>query len=175
MSLFSKVANFLTGGIGGKIADKIINQFPDKLSDAEKAKIKEAIIEATREHELKLLELAKDDEVRFNERIKEMEGTAKDLQQFGFFGKVIVFLRGMQRPLWGYAVLIMDFFVFSGRWNLHQLAEATGNNTISLNLESAFWLINFLVLGFLFGERAMKNVLPLMKGLQVGGNNPPSQ
>jgi hypothetical protein len=39
---------------------------------------------------------------------------------------------------------------FMGRW---QLSEAQ---------ESALWVINFLVLGFLFGERAVQNVAPLI-------------
>ena len=165
MSFFSKVTDFLTGGIGSKIVDKVLKQFPDRLSDAEKAKIKAAIVEATREHELKLLELAKEQDEIFNQRIKELEGTASDLKQFGIIGKTIIFLRGAQRPLWGYSVLFMDFMVYSGKWRMYELAQKVGDNTIGTNIESAFWVINFLVLGFLFGERALKNVLPLFKGL----------
>lgn len=59
----------------------------------------------------------------------------------------------------------MDFMVFSGAWKIDEFVKIVGNNTIGTNIESAFWMINFLVLGFLFGERAMKNVLPLFKGL----------
>ena len=33
----------------------------------------------------------------------------------------------------------------------------------NLDLQSAFWVINFLVLGFLFGERAMRNVMPFFQ------------
>ena len=165
MSFFSAITNFLTGGLGGKIADKVMAQFPDKLSEADQAAIRAAVVQATREHELKLLELAREQDEEFNTRIKEMEGTAKDLQQFGLFGKIIVFLRGAQRPIWGYTVMLMDVMVFSGKWNLAELSQTVGNTTVGTNIESAFWLINFLVLGFLFGERAMKNVLPLMKGL----------
>ena len=168
MSFFTKVTEFLTGGFGNKIVDKVLKQFPDKLSDAEKAKIQAAIIEATREHEMELLKFAKEQEEEFNRRIIEMEGTAKDLSQFGWFGRVIIFLRGAQRPLWGYSVLVMDFMVFSGRWDLEKFAADIGNNAVGSNISSAFWVINFLVLGFLFGERAMKNVLPLFKGLQTG-------
>lgn len=165
MSFFEKVTNFLTGGIGSKIIDKVLKQIPDKLSDTEKAQIQSAIVDATREHEMKLLEFAKEQDEDFNLRIKELEGTASDLKQFGLIGRIIVFLRGTQRPLWGYSVLYMDFMVFSGKWKIHEMAQKVGDNTIGSNIESAFWVINFLVLGFLFGERAMKNVLPLFKGL----------
>ncbi len=165
MSFFAKITDFLTNGIGSKIVEKVLKQFPDRLSGAEKAEIQSAIIKATREHEMKLLELAKEQDENFNQRIKELEGTASDLKQFGWIGKIIIFLRGVQRPLWGYSVLAMDFMVFSGEWKIHELAQVVGNNTIGTNIESAFWVMNFLVLGFLFGERAMKNVLPLFKGI----------
>lgn len=170
MSFFTKVTEFLTGGMGSKIVEKVLKQFPDKLSEEDKAKIQAAIVDATREHELKILSFAKEQDEEFNTRIKELEGTASDLKQFGFLGKIIVFLRGAQRPLWGYSVLIMDFMVFSGKWNLNVMAQKVGENTtVGSNIESAFWVINFLVLGFLFGERAMKNVLPLFKALPNQG------
>lgn len=165
MNFFTKVTNFLTGGAGSKIIDKVLKQFPDRLSDAEKADMQAAVVAAMREHEMQLLVMAKEQDEDFNNRIKELEGTANDLKQFGWLGKIIVFLRGAQRPLWGYSVLYMDFMVFSGTWRIHDIANQVGNNTVGTNIESAFWVINFLVLGFLFGERAMKNVLPLFKGL----------
>ena len=166
MSFFSKVTDFLTGGIGSSIVDKVLKQFPDKLSESEKVDIQRAVMEATREHELKLLELAKEQDEDFNTRVKELEGTASDLKHFGVLGKLIVFLRGAQRPIWGYFVIYMDFMVFSGKWKMEEFVKSVGDNTIGTNIESAFWVINFLVLGFLFGERAMKNVLPLFKGMQ---------
>lgn len=166
MSVFAKVASFLSGGIGGKIVDKVLSQFPDKLSDAEKAQVAAAITEATREHEIELLSLAKEQDEQFNRRMISMEGTAKDLQQFGFLGKAIVFLRGAQRPIWGYGVLVMDFMVFSGQWKLTEHVKVVDDSALGLNIESSFWVINFLVLGFLFGERAIKNIAPLVKSLK---------
>ncbi len=166
MSFFSKVTEFFAGGVGTKIVEKVLKQIPDKLSEAEKSAVQAAVIETTREYEMSLLELARTQDENFNSRIKELEGTAADLKQFGILGKIIVFLRGAQRPIWGYFVLYMDLMVFSGQWKMTDIAQAAGNNSIGTNIESAFWVINFLVLGFLFGERAMKNVLPLVKGLQ---------
>ena len=176
MSLFSKITGFLSGGLGKTIVDKVASQFPDKMSESEKAAVEKAIIDAAHAHELELLEKAQQDQESFNLRIRDMEGTTKDLQQFGIIGKIIVFLRGLQRPLWGFGVLYLDFMVFSGKWDLSQIGSQAPeiNSTLPnamqesliVNLESAFWVINFLVLGFLFGERAMRNVMPLIRRSQ---------
>ena len=163
----TKVSDFLTGGAGTKILDKVLDQFPDKLSEEERLKLENAVLKATRDHEIRLLEIANEQEAEFSSRLKEMEGTAADLQRFGILGSVIVFLRGLQRPLWGYSVLVLDFMVFSGQWKLADLVQEVGDNVIGANIESAFWVINLLVLGFLFGERAMRNVLPLIKGIRT--------
>ena len=168
MDFFSKTVDFLTGGMGSKIVDVVVGQFPDRLSEEDKSRLRMSVESATREHEVRLLEIAKDKDVEFNRRLREMEGTAKDLKQFGYLGSLVVFLRGLQRPLWGYGVLYMDFMVFSGRWNLVPLIDSGNNVRIGGNIDSAFWVINFLVLGFLFGERAMKNVMPLIKGISNG-------
>jgi len=160
MSIFGKVVDFLSAGIGKTIVDTVSGQFPAKLTAKEKSDIEAAIMEATRQHELELLTIAKEEDAEFNRRIKDMEGTAKDLQQFGFFGRLIVFLRGAQRPIWGYGVLVLDFLVFSKAWRLPDSESG------SFSLESAFWVINFLVLGFLFGERAMRNVLPIIENMR---------
>jgi len=162
MRFFTKVANFVSGGIGGKIVDKILDQFPDKLTPTQAAAIEAAVIEETRDHERKLLDLANEQDAEFNARIKAMEGTAKDLQQFGWIGRVIIFLRGAQRSTWGYGVLFMDFKVFSGSWTLSKIA-ANAELESAISLVSAFWVMNLLVLGFLFGERAIKNLLPIIE------------
>ena len=87
---------------------------------------------------------------QFDSRVKELEGTAKDLQQSGVVGRIIVFLRGVQRPAWGFATLYIDYQWFAGLWVFN---EAQSN---------AVYLINLLVLGFLFGERTIKNLEPLL-------------
>lgn len=170
MDLFSGIANFLTGGLGSKIVDTVVGQFPNKLSEEEKIKLELAVTKVNGEIQAGLFKIAKDQDQEFNKRLREMEGTAKDLEGFGWLGKVVVFLRASQRPVWGFGVLYMDFMVFSGRWALTDFVNLAGGGGVNLgeNLESAFWVINFLVLGFLFGERAMKNVLPLLKGVTNG-------
>ena len=157
-------------GIGKNIADTVLGKFPNKLSEEDRAQLEAAVNEAAREHELKLLDMALEQEklaleqdAEFNKRIKEMEGTASDLIQAGWLGKVILFFRGMQRPLWGYSVLVLDFMIFSGKWKLPEISVAAGDVVSGADVESAFWWINFLVLGFLFGERATKNVMSQLK------------
>ena len=172
MSFFKSVTDFLTGGagkaainLGGTIVKSIAGQFPDKLSDKDKADIQLAVDNAIRDHDIKLLALAQQEDQRFNDRIKDMEGTANDLLSAGWIGKLIIMLRGAQRPIWGYFVLYMDYMVFSGRWDIVSPIADIEKVTDGLNMVSAFWLINFLVLGFLFGERAIRNVLPIIKSL----------
>ena len=168
MGLFSAITNFLSGGLGTQIVNKVMAEFPDPLTPEQKANIQASILEASREYELKLLTIANQEENDFNTRVQQLEGTASDLKQFGFIGKVIIFLRGLQRPVWGFSVLIMDLMIFSGHWNLKDVVSVVGTDTVvGQNIESAFWMINFLVLGFLFGERAMRNVMPLFKGIQI--------
>ena len=124
-----------------------------------------AITQPTHEYEIELVKLAQEEQEEFNNRIKEMEGTAKDLQQFGIIGIIIIFLRGAQRPIWGFGVFILDYMVFSGSWNLSSAAQNAPSGG-PLTLESVFWMINLLVLGFLFGERAMRNVMSLIKDIR---------
>lgn len=169
MSFFTKVTDFLAGGVGEKIIDAVKDYFPPKLTEAERMQLEEAIRQASRQHELQLLNLAQEEQQAFDQRLREMEGTASDLQQFGTVGKIIVFLRGMQRPIWGFFVLYLDYYVFVlGKWpKLPEQASAAAGS-MGLDVQSVFWIINFLVLGFLFGERAMRNVLPLLQQ-RMGG------
>jgi hypothetical protein len=88
----------------------------------------------------------------FNKRISDLEGTASDLKSIPIIGPILLFLRGAQRPFWGFATIYLDYQVFSKGWNLDPGSQAG----------SAFYVINLLVLGFLFGERAIQNVLPYM-------------
>lgn len=167
MSFFTKIMNIVSGGVGEKIVDTVKEYFPPSLSEGERMKLEEAIRKSAREHEETLLKLAQEEQAQFDQRIREMEGTAKDLEQFGVVGKIIVFLRGLQRPIWGFFVLYLDYQVFiRNKWP--DVAMTQGAQANGLDFQSAFWIINFLVLGFLFGERAMRNVLPLLQQ-KMGG------
>lgn len=155
MSVLSKITGLFSGltGSGGIVetaANTLKAYFPPDMSPQQQA-----------EFELKMKELdgrmveivakAENDAAELlNQRIAEHEGTASDLKAIPFFGPLMIFLRGLQRPVWGFATLYMDFLWF---------AEWT---TLTGKQESALMIINVLVLGFLFGERAIKNVMPLV-------------
>lgn len=146
-SLFSsgvdKVATAVTDGL-----DKLFTSDEEKLILANK----KLEIEQTIKFEMTKLQnefsLKVDEE--FNRRTLAMEGTASDLKSIPFIGSLMLFFRGMQRVVIGYGTIVLDYKVFSGMW---VLPDDT--------LKSAFWIINFLVLGFLFGERTLKNILPI--------------
>lgn len=150
MSLFSKVADLLGGGLAETIVDAAKVYFPPAMTPQERAGVEEAIRKASRDHEVKLLQLAQAEQAAFDARVKEQEGTASDLKAMPVIGPVVVFARGAQRPVWGFATLWMDWLYFFG------------GHSFTDKQESAIYVINILVLGFLFGERAVKNVMPIV-------------
>lgn len=149
MNILGKIGDFLSGGIGKEIVGAVKSYFPPSMSDAEKANLELAIDQAARTHELKLKRLLNDAQEEFNRRIAELEGTAKDLLQAGWLGKIVLFLRGTQRPAWGYATMYFDYMWFVGDGYTEQQ-------------ELALTIVNVLVLVFLFGERGIKNVMPII-------------
>jgi hypothetical protein len=157
-NLLAKAADFFSGGLGSAIVDGVKGYFPPSMSDKEKAELSERINKEANIQANEAARIVNEERAEFNQRIKDMEGTANDLKSIPVIGPLVIFLRGCQRPVWGYATLYMDFMVFSGRWK--ELSEMQ---------ESALWIINLLVLGFLFGERAIKNVMPLVAQYFKGG------
>ena len=187
MAFLDKFIDFVSGGVGGKIVDAVASHFPPDMSELDKEKLKMAITEASRQHELELIRLAQNEQDEFNQRIKDLEGTAADLNNSGWLGRVVIFMRGSQRPIWGFVVLWLDIEVFSGHWKLTECAASAATGPIAsavsgamngavvgagMDIQSAFWMINFLVLGFLFGERAVLNILPILQNKM--GANPPA-
>ncbi|AWL12816.1 hypothetical protein HMF8227_02364 [Saliniradius amylolyticus] len=151
MSLLDKVGDLLTGGLGKTIVDGIQAYFPPDMPPEQKARLELAIKEQTLQKTQLLHQAAQEERAEFNQRIRDMEGTASDLKRFGWIGSLLIFLRGCQRPVWGYMTLYMDVMWFSGKWS-----------GMTTQQESAMWIVNLLVLFFLFGERGMKNVMPLI-------------
>lgn len=151
MNLFNKIAGFFSGdkGIITQAAD-VVDRFV--TTGAEKELAKRELMQIMHTKEIELRQIAAEEKAEFNKRIHDLEGTAKDLIQAGWLGKIVLFARGAQRPVWGFAVLALDFAVFSGQYSLPEGGQ----------MESTFYIINLLVLGFLFGERAVKNVAPLI-------------
>lgn len=151
-NLITKAIDFFSGGLGSSVVEAVKEYYPPSMSDYEKSELDFRIQKAVDEKALKGQELANEAQAEFNNRIAELEGTAKDLKAIPILGPLMLFLRGCQRPIWGYATLYMNFMVFSGHWG-----------QLTASQESSLWIINLLVLGFLFSERAIKNVTPLIE------------
>jgi hypothetical protein len=138
----------ILGGLKGLFTGDSGIVSPDKKAELE-AKLRDFQLQAQKQVD----DATSEAEKNLTQRIAELEGTASDLKAIPFFGPVMIFLRGLQRPVWGFATLYMDLMWFS-EWE-----------TLTQKQESALMIINVLVLGFLFGERAIKNVMPLITKL----------
>ncbi len=155
MGLFDKIVDMAGGSLVGTIVDTAKAYFPPSMTEQEKSILELQMNKAAHAQELSLLKATNHMEAEFNDRIKSMEGTAADLKSIPFIGPVIIFGRGMQRPVWGFSTLYLDYKTFAGDWVI-----ADGSKQ-----DIAFLVINLLVLGFLFGERAVKNLAPLIEKL----------
>lgn len=152
MDILTSIGNFLGGGIFKTITDTVMAYLPPDMSPEKKAEIQLAATKQDAENKIALMNQAFAMDVEFNKRIADLEGTASDLKSLPIIGPILLFMRGAQRPVWGFATLFLDYQVFSAGWNLADGSQAA----------SAFYIINILVLGFLFGERAIQNVLPML-------------
>ena len=149
----SKLIDFISGGMGSEIvkgvASFVKGQFPDKLSEADQLQIQMKVTEIANAQINKAAELASAETAEFNGRIKSMEGTASDLKAIPVLGPVMLFLRGAQRPVWSMATMYFDWVWFNG-------------SSFTEQQSTALIVINSMVLGFLFGERTLKNLEPLL-------------
>jgi len=146
------VANIALGGLPDTIMGIVEGIAGDSMPPEKRAELKIAIAQETTKREIAANDAARDAESMVTERAAQLEGTASDLAQLGWIGRLVIGLRGVQRPLWGFGTGWLDIMVFSKSWPIEPDSMT----------EVAFVLINLLVLGFLFGERAVKNLLPLV-------------
>lgn len=153
MKILNAIVDKFAGGILKEGFDIVKSYFPPSMTDQEKqmAQLAYEKFVFEKQKEANREGLAVDQE--FNQRLKDMEGTATDLKSIPVLGNIIIFIRGAQRPIWGVFVMYADYMVFSKAWNLSEEPE----------LRSMLFAVNLLVLGFLFGERAVKNILPFLK------------
>jgi len=158
MSILSKVADFVGGSLFKEIKEGVMSYFPPDMNPQQKADAELKIQEFLHQKQLDANKILNDSSEQLNKRIAEQEGTASDLKSIPVLGTLIIFLRGVQRPLWGFATLYMDNKWFFG-----------GNLEFTEQQQTAMIVINVLVLGFLFGERTIKNLEPLI--LKVFGAN----
>lgn len=153
MSILDKIGSLLGGGDGlvGKIADAFTQVKQGKI-DLEKAQllVQDAMAERAHQITMAVIDNEREAERQFNERTTQLEGTAGDLKSVPYVGAVVLFLRGAYRPLFAYfnAYLLFRYFVQGMDWTEKQ--------------ESLLYAVTLLVLVFFFGERAVKNVAPLI-------------
>ncbi len=158
-----------TGGLSEGIFSLVEGVFGNDISPEQKALLKQKAIEYERERELAIMKAADDAEKNVTKRAALLEGTAKDLSAMGWFGRPIVFLRGCQRPAWGFFTMFLDY-----KWLTGGLQVASENIVVADEQMGVMLIvINVLVLGFLFGERTVKNLTPLIT--QVFGKTQPQK
>ncbi|CAG19742.1 hypothetical protein [Photobacterium profundum] len=150
MSLLTKITDVIGGSLFGSVKELITDYFPPDMSPEKKAELQRKIDEMEFKKQIAILEATADAEKTLNQRIAEQEGTASDLKQLPIVGRIVLFLRGLQRPMWGFFVMYIDFEWF------------TKAPTYTEQQQSALIVINLLVLGFLFGERTITNLKPLI-------------
>lgn len=150
MSVLAKLGDFIGGSLFKEIKEGVMAYYPPDMSPVQKAEAELNIERLLNEKEKQTNKVLNESAAQLDKRIAEQEGTASDLKSLPFIGRIVLFMRGIQRPLWGFATLAMDYKWF---FELHEFTEKQ---------ETAMILINVLVLGFLFGERTIKNLSPLI-------------
>lgn len=160
MGIISEVGSILGGTLVSEIRKTVEDYLPPEMSPADKANL-ELKLQALADARAAQVDTAfQAQQTEFDQRIKDYEGTASDLKSVPYLGALMLFLRGSFRPLFSYGTAYVDLKVFSGAWTL-----------TDADLKSTFWIVNVLVLGFFFGERALQNILPLLKQFQLGGKS----
>lgn len=154
MSIIDKVASLFGGGLVDSVIKTVEKYLPPDMIPAEKATMELELQRMAFEKQKQADAMMADAERRVTERISLLEGTATDLRSVPIIGPIMLFMRGAQRPVWGFAVLYADMMWFSGRWGV-----------MTEQQESALWVINLLVLGFIFGERAVANLAPVISDI----------
>lgn len=149
-NVLGKLTNFVGGSLFKEIKDTVMAYFPPDLSPEQKAQFEVQFEKVAAQKTIEANKILNEAAAQLDQRIAEQEGTAKDLKGIPLLGPLVLFLRGMQRPVWGFATLYMDFKWF---FEAHDFTEQQ---------QTAMIVINILVLGFLFGERTIKNLEPLI-------------
>lgn len=156
MSILAKLTDFVGGSLFKEIKEGVMSYFPPDMSPQQKAETELNIQKFLMEKEVQANKVLQDSAAQLDKRIAEQEGTAKDLKTIPILGPLILFARGAQRPVWGFATLWMD-----SKWFFEV------GLVFSEQQQTALIVINVLVLGFLFGERAVQNLTPMI--VQVFG------
>lgn len=159
-SIIKGATSILTGDFASAVKEVATKYFPPNMSEAERKAFELELEKLLMEKQRQIDEATAEAGRLLNERVREYEGTAAELKTVPILGPLMIFLRGSQRVVWGFATLWMDVQWF--------FSPSSGTDAFTDKQETALIVINFLVLGFLFGERAARNVMPLIT--QAFGN-----
>ncbi len=166
MGLGTKILDALGGSAVTALADFVNERWPSETDKAaavlEASKLDLERVKENNTQTIRVLTVANEAEKEFNERTVALEGTATDVKSVWLIGPLILLLRGMQRPVWGFATMWMDFRIMSGAWAVTLWQKNDGGNNFITPEGFILIIINFLVLAFLFGERALVNTLPVL-------------
>lgn len=160
MSFLTKITDFVGGSLFSEAKDLITEYFPPDMTDAQKKEFELKFRKLESEKTAALFKHASDADKLLNERINIQEGTASDLKQLPFVGRIVLFLRGTQRPIWGFFTMYADYVWFTSPSS--KLVDGVTIQVFTEQQQTALIVINILVLTFLFGERAIKNLEPLI-------------
>jgi hypothetical protein len=160
MGFLTELADLASGGLAKQVFDTIKTYFPPSMSPEQQAAVQLELENIELKRSKDANDAVNEAEKNVNERIAAYEGTASDLKSVPFLGAFMLFLRGAFRPLASYATMYYDFLWFSGVWHIEDNMQ---RNTLML--------INALVLGFFFGERAVKNVAPAIAQFMAAKNS----
>lgn len=155
MGLAQKVLDIVSGGLVGNIIDVAKSYFPPNMTESEKLEAEMKMMQIKAGVDLQLQEMLNETEKNFNDRIMAMDGTAEQIKDIWFVGPTVIFLRALQRPIWGVGTIILDWQVFSGAWIIKEGSRQ----------DICFLIINLIILIFLFGERTFRNIAPLVERL----------
>jgi hypothetical protein len=150
MNILTKLTDFVGGSLFKEIKEGVMSYFPPDMSPQQRAEAELNIERLLMEKQTKANDYLRESAAQLDKRIAEQEGTAKDLKAMPLLGKFVLFARGSQRPIWGFATLWMD-----SEWFF-------GGHAFNEQQQTALIVINSLVLGFLFGERAVQNLTPMI-------------
>jgi hypothetical protein len=160
MSLLD-IGKKIVGGVTGLLTgNPITSTVLDALSGVDplkKAEIEIKVKEIEHKINMEASTLGHTIQTEFNEHVEAMTGTAKDLMAMGKLGKFMLFVRGMQRP--GVVALVCLF-----DYNCYINMAVYSDRAMTL-----LTAMNIVVLATLFGERAIKNVLPLLRAYMGKG------
>lgn len=130
---------------------------------------KQAVLDQKVKLEQIAAQRAKDDadadnqaDAQLTNRMALIEGTASDLKGMPYLGPFMLFLRGSQRIVISYGTAWVDWLWMSGFLKLGEMQQRL------------LFTASILVFVVLFGERAVKNVAPLIIDLLGAKSNIPT-